>query len=118
MLGPNGAGKSTLMRAIMGLVANSGDGAAFAARRCRASRRTRCAARGVVLVPEGRGIFAPMTVAENLELGAYLLNDAAEFERRRERVFDAVSAAARAARARSPARCPAASSRCWRSAAR
>ena len=40
VLGPNGAGKSTLMRAIMGLVANSGDGAAFAARRCRASRRT------------------------------------------------------------------------------
>ncbi len=43
---------------------------------------------GVVLVPEGRGIFAPMTVAENLELGAYLLNDKAEFERRQARVFD------------------------------
>ena len=42
----------------------------------------------MVLVPEGRGIFAPMTVAENLELGAYLLNDAAEFERRHERVFN------------------------------
>ena len=40
-----------------------------------------------MLVPEGRGIFAPMTVAENLELGAYLLNDAAEFERRQARVF-------------------------------
>jgi branched-chain amino acid transport system ATP-binding protein len=46
-----------------------------------------CATRGLVLVPEGRGIFAPMTVAENLELGAYLLHDPAEFARRRERVF-------------------------------
>ena len=39
VLGPNGAGKSTLMRAIMGLVANSGE-VSFRARRCRASRRT------------------------------------------------------------------------------
>ena len=87
VLGPNGAGKSTLMRAIMGLVANSGDvnfrGAALPRRSPDA-----CVARGVVLVPEGRGIFAPMTVAENLELGAYLLNDFAEFERRQARVFN------------------------------
>ena len=58
-----------------------------------------------------------MTVAENLELGAYLLNDAAEFERRRERVFT-LFPRLRNGSARSPARCPAASSRCWRSAAR
>ena len=87
ILGPNGAGKSTLMRAIMGLVANSGEVTFPAACRCRGPRRIACAARGVVLVPEGRGIFAPMTVAENLELGAYLLNDATEFARRSERVF-------------------------------
>ncbi|HEY1152937.1 MAG TPA: ATP-binding cassette domain-containing protein, partial [Pseudolabrys sp.] len=37
--------------------------------------------------PEGRGIFAPMTVAENLELGAYLLNDKHEFARRHDRVM-------------------------------
>jgi branched-chain amino acid transport system ATP-binding protein len=87
VLGPNGAGKSTLMRAIMGLVANSGDvsfrGAALPRRSPDA-----CVARGVVLVPEGRGVFAPMTVAENLELGAYLLKDPAEFERRQTRVFN------------------------------
>ena len=86
VLGPNGAGKSTLMRAIMGLVANSGDVSFRGAALPRQSPDT-CAARGVVLVPEGRGIFAPMTVAENLELGAYLLNDSAEFERRQARVF-------------------------------
>jgi branched-chain amino acid transport system ATP-binding protein len=87
VLGPNGAGKSTLMRAIMGLVANSGDVSFRGAALPRQSPDT-CVARGVVLVPEGRGIFAPMTVAENLELGAYLLNDTAEFERRQARVFN------------------------------
>jgi branched-chain amino acid transport system ATP-binding protein len=86
ILGPNGAGKSTLMRAVMGLVTNSGEVDFRGAPLPRAAPAT-CAARGIVLVPEGRGIFTPMTVEENLELGAYLLNDAAEFARRRERVF-------------------------------
>jgi branched-chain amino acid transport system ATP-binding protein len=86
ILGPNGAGKSTLMRAIMGLIANSGEVIFHGTALPRQSPHA-CVARGVVLVPEGRGIFGPMTVAENLELGAYLLNDSREFERRRERVF-------------------------------
>jgi len=76
VLGPNGAGKSTLMRAVMGLVATQG------AVRFRGNAVPRnpvgAAAMGLVLVPEGRGIFGPMSVAENLELGAYLLNDKAE----------------------------------------
>jgi branched-chain amino acid transport system ATP-binding protein len=86
VLGPNGAGKSTLMRAVMGLVANSG---AVNFRGSPLPRATpeACAARGVVLVPEGRGIFAPMSVAENLELGAYLLHDSTEYARRQDRVF-------------------------------
>jgi branched-chain amino acid transport system ATP-binding protein len=43
---------------------------------------------GIVLVPEGRGIFSPMSVAENLQLGAYVIGGrGAEFERRRERVL-------------------------------
>ena len=87
VLGPNGAGKSTLMRAIMGLIANSGE-VTFRGAALPRQAPDACVAQGVVLVPEGRGIFAPMTVAENLELGAYLLNDGAEFERRRTRVFD------------------------------
>ena len=87
VLGPNGAGKSTLMRAIMGLVANSGE-VMFRGAALPRQAPDACVAQGVVLVPEGRGIFAPMTVAENLELGAYMLNDRAEFERRRTRVFD------------------------------
>jgi branched-chain amino acid transport system ATP-binding protein len=87
VLGPNGAGKSSLLRAIMGLVAGDGevrfDGAPLPRRDPRA-----VAARGVILVPEGRAIFGPMTVQENLDLGAYLLgNDRAEIARRLGRVF-------------------------------
>ncbi|NWG23689.1 MAG: ABC transporter ATP-binding protein [Pseudorhodoplanes sp.] len=86
ILGPNGAGKSTLMRAIMGLVENAGT-VRFRGRPLPRRAPEACAADGVVLVPEGRGIFGPMSVAENLELGAYLSGSKAEFERRQERVF-------------------------------
>jgi branched-chain amino acid transport system ATP-binding protein len=86
VLGPNGAGKSTLMRAILGLVRNTGT-VRFRGEPLPRNAPAACAARGVVLVPEGRGIFAPMTVAENLELGAYLLNDKTELRTRFERVF-------------------------------
>ena len=87
VLGPNGAGKSTLLRRMVGLVAGEGtvtlDGV-----RLPVSDPRGCIMRGVVLVPEGRGIFGPMTVFENLDLGSYLATDKAEIKRRLERVFD------------------------------
>ena len=86
VLGPNGAGKSTLMNAIMGLVATQGR-IRFQGRDVPRRSPAAAAALGIVLVPEGRGIFAPMTVLENLELGAYLLNDKHEYERRHARVL-------------------------------
>ncbi|MGF7160504.1 branched-chain amino acid transport system ATP-binding protein [Rhodoligotrophos appendicifer] len=86
VLGPNGAGKSTLMRAILGLVTTSGS-VTFRGETLPRGNPVKTAARGVVLVPEGRGIFGPMSVKENLELGAYLLNDRAEFQRREARVL-------------------------------
>jgi branched-chain amino acid transport system ATP-binding protein len=87
VLGANGAGKSTLLRSIMGLVSISGTirfhGQALPRRHTVAAAR-----RGIVLVPEGRGIFGPMSVAENLQLGAYTIGGrGAEFRRRRERVL-------------------------------
>jgi branched-chain amino acid transport system ATP-binding protein len=71
----------------MGLVAGDGEvrfeGQPLPRRDARA-----VAARGVVLVPEGRGIFGPMSVQENLDLGAYLLGgNRGEIARRLERVF-------------------------------
>jgi branched-chain amino acid transport system ATP-binding protein len=87
VLGPNGAGKSTLMRAVMGLVPTEGR-VHFRGSEVPRDSPAAAAAMGLVLVPEGRGIFGPMTVAENLELGAYLLKgNKAELARRHERVL-------------------------------
>jgi len=87
VLGPNGAGKSTLMRALLGLVPTEGR-VHICGGEVPRRNPVAAAACGLVLVPEGRGIFAPMTVAENLELGAYLLQGRrAEFARRQEQVL-------------------------------
>ena len=88
VLGPNGAGKSTLMRALVGLIANSGV-VRFEGKELPRRDPAALAAAGVVLVPEGRGIFGPMSVEENLELGAYLLPGRdSRYEERRSRVLD------------------------------
>lgn len=70
ILGPNGAGKSTLMRAIMRLIPSSGD-LQFEGRSLRNVPAHALATLGITLVPESRGILGPMTVRENLDLGAY-----------------------------------------------
>jgi branched-chain amino acid transport system ATP-binding protein len=86
VLGPNGAGKSTLLRAIMGLLPTQGsvtfDGACLD--RTPSHRRAKA---GLIMVPEGRGIFGPMTVAENLSLGAYAVRDATQRAQREAQVF-------------------------------
>ncbi len=87
VLGPNGAGKSTLLRRIMGMVQGEGT-VTFANVPLPASDPRGCTMRGVVLVPEGRGIFGPMTVLENLDLGAYLATGKVEIAVRLERVFN------------------------------
>ena len=70
LIGPNGAGKSTTLHAIMGLVpAERGDDPARTDARCAAARPSASRASGVALVPEGRRIFAGLTVEENLRLG-------------------------------------------------
>jgi branched-chain amino acid transport system ATP-binding protein len=87
VLGANGAGKSTLLRSIMGLVNTSGT-IRFRGQELPPRDTVATARRGIVLVPEGRGIFGPMSVAENLQLGAYMIGGrGAEFRRRRERVL-------------------------------
>lgn len=87
VLGPNGAGKSTLLRSIMGLTQSTGR-VKFAGATLPRRDASAIAKRGIVLVPEGRGIFAPMTVAENLQLGAYQIGGRGkEFDVRQERVL-------------------------------
>ena len=76
ILGPNGAGKSTLLRTIAGLVKPRAGQITFDGLIVTGQSPDVMAKRGVVLVPEGRRIFADMTVEENLRLGAYTRRDA------------------------------------------
>jgi ABC-type branched-subunit amino acid transport system ATPase component len=72
MLGANGAGKSTLLKAIAGLVRpQSGTRIIHDGGDLLALAPHEIVEAGIALVPEGRGIFADLTVAENLQLGAY-----------------------------------------------
>ena len=78
MIGANGAGKSTTLRNITGLVpATSGD-MLFEGGRLNGMPTHKIAAMGISMVPEGRAIFANLTVSENLEMGAYLQTDKAK----------------------------------------
>src|SRR3954467_12135270 len=74
VLGANGAGKTTTLRAISGLVSKTGE-ILFDGRRISTYSTERVARLGVAHVPEGRGVVAELTVAENLRLGAYLRRD-------------------------------------------
>lgn len=71
LIGSNGAGKSTLLKTLVGLVPSTGGTVAFEGTEAPNRRPERLVGRGVALVPEGRLLFGPMTVRENLELGAY-----------------------------------------------
>jgi branched-chain amino acid transport system ATP-binding protein len=83
LIGSNGAGKSTLMRAVSGLVRPRSGGIWFAGADITAERADRRVARGISQVPEGRRIFANLTVHENLQMGAYLRDprDTSAYER-------------------------------------
>jgi len=73
LIGANGAGKTTLLKTISGLVAPAEGHIAFAGVDITNPRAHELPARGLVMVPEGRGVFARMTVLENLQMGAYCL---------------------------------------------
>lgn len=86
IVGANGAGKSTLMNTIAGLVKPSSGSILFNGEKVPTNSYD-VVKKGISLVPEGRRIFAPLTVRENLRMGAYLLKNQAEYERREEEVF-------------------------------
>jgi len=89
IVGPNGAGKTSLLRAISGLQPVAAGTIRFRGRRIDGLAEREVAALGIAHVPEGRRIFAKMTVRENLRLGAYLRTDARAVARSLEMVFDA-----------------------------
>ncbi|NOQ47159.1 MAG: ATP-binding cassette domain-containing protein [Desulfobulbaceae bacterium] len=73
MIGANGAGKTTLLNTIIGLVRPSAGEISFQGRDCNRLAARKIVASGCALVPEGRQIFATMSVEENLILGGYVL---------------------------------------------
>ncbi|HTV23420.1 MAG TPA: ABC transporter ATP-binding protein [Polyangiaceae bacterium] len=86
LIGANGAGKTSTLKAIVGLVPARGRVTVFG-RDVLGSPTHHIVARGVTLVPEGRAIFAGMTVRDNLELGSILKRDRAGIEQRMQRVL-------------------------------
>jgi branched-chain amino acid transport system ATP-binding protein len=86
IIGPNGAGKTSLLRALSGLVPYDGD-VRYQGRSLRGLPPHRILAAGVVHCPEAGELFAEMTVAENLELGAYTVRDPAAVRQAYERIY-------------------------------
>jgi branched-chain amino acid transport system ATP-binding protein len=87
LIGSNGAGKTTLLRLLSGTLPLNGGRIAFAGETLRNPSTRTLVARGVVHVPEGRRLFAGMSVRENLLMGAFLRGAApAIFPRLRERI--------------------------------
>lgn len=75
LVGANGAGKSTTLRAISSLVPASAGTITFKGEDITGKRTVDIVKKGITLVPEGRRIFANLTVLENLQMGAYARND-------------------------------------------
>jgi branched-chain amino acid transport system ATP-binding protein len=87
LIGANGAGKSTTLRSIVGLVTAKTGSILFEGKSLTGIPTHKITAMGISLVPEGRAIFANLTVSENLDMGAYLRTNKAENEQDMERVF-------------------------------
>ena len=115
LVGGNGAGKSTTLRAISGTCIRARAISGSTDRRSLAGMGAHdISAIGLRHVPEGRRVFGKLTVAENLDMGAFTRNDRAEIAQDREQMMVAVSRGCSVVEAVWPARCRVASSRCWR----
>jgi len=87
LIGSNGAGKSTTLRTISGLIKPQGGSVIYNGERIDGLPAHRIVARGLCHVPEGRMVFANLTVRENLLMGAYLQHDQQLIQRERDYVF-------------------------------
>jgi branched-chain amino acid transport system ATP-binding protein len=87
LIGANGAGKTTTMKAITGLQGWAGGDVQYMGESIKGVPSYTLLKRGLAMVPEGRGVFARMTITENLQMGAYTRNDEAQIKTDIERMF-------------------------------
>ncbi len=87
LIGANGAGKTTTLKALTGLVRPSRGCVRYNGADVTGLPSHRLVGLGIALVPEGRGVFARLTVEENLDLGAYCRNDRTRIRADRDQVY-------------------------------
>jgi branched-chain amino acid transport system ATP-binding protein len=87
LIGANGAGKSTTLRTISGLIRPRGGTITYKNQDISMTPAEQIVRLGISHVPEGRKIFAPLSVKENLKMGAYTRSDPGEIQESMERVF-------------------------------
>ena len=75
LIGSNGAGKTTTLKAVTGMIPMKAGDVTYRGQSIKGVPSWELLAQGLVMVPEGRGVFARMTIVENLQMGAYLRND-------------------------------------------
>lgn len=88
LIGSNGAGKTTTMKAITGLLIPAEGDIQYLGKSIKGKGAWDLVREGLVMVPEGRGVFARMTITENLQMGAYTRNDLAGIKDDIERMFN------------------------------
>jgi branched-chain amino acid transport system ATP-binding protein len=87
ILGPNGAGKTTLLRSITGLIPPASGKIWFLNEEIQGMKTHQIVGLGMTMIPEGRRLWPPLSVQENLEMGAYRVSERTTVEKRLDWVF-------------------------------
>ena len=87
LIGSNGAGKTTTMKAITGTLPLAGGEIDYLGQSIRGQGAWDLVKKGLAMVPEGRGVFTRMTIAENLQMGAYIRSDASGIANDMDQVY-------------------------------
>jgi branched-chain amino acid transport system ATP-binding protein len=87
ILGPNGAGKTTLLRSITGLISPASGKIWFLNEEIQGMKTHQIVGLGMTMIPEGRRLWPPLSVRENLEMGAYRVSERTTVEKRLDWVF-------------------------------